>query len=113
MLLLFYISETGNDNKLETLTGFAWSLRLRALMENTNDIASAMAFWESTNNTLGINHGVGSAADNQFLALETKAGYTAYFKANDPREANFQVNNTHYGFPLTGTLDANGVGFFH
>ncbi len=49
----------------------------------------------------GINHGIGSAADNQFLAMETKAGYTAYFKANDPREANFEVNGTHYGFPLT------------
>ncbi len=49
----------------------------------------------------GINHGIGSAADNQFLAMETKAGYTAYFKANDPREANFEVNGTNYGFPLT------------
>ena len=36
----------------------------------------------------------------QFLALETKAGYSAYFKANDQREADFAVNGTHYGFPL-------------
>ena len=94
------MAETGNDNKLETLTGFAWSLRLRALMENASNLAQATAFWKATNNTLGINHGIGSATDKQFLALETKAGYTAYFKANDPREADLVINGTHYGFPL-------------
>lgn len=93
-------TETGNDNKLETLSGFAWSLRLRALMEQASNLAEALQFWRDTNNTLGINHGIGSAADNQFVALETKAGYTAYFHANDPRESGLVINGTQYGFPM-------------
>lgn len=60
----------------------------------------ARAFWEATDNTMGINHGIGSAADPGFLALETRAGYTAYFEANDTREADANVNGTHYGFPM-------------
>jgi len=41
-------------------------------MEVASNLTEAMAFWNATNNTLGINHGIGSAADNRFLALETK-----------------------------------------
>ena len=79
------VHEAGDDNKLETLDGFAWPLRLRALMESVTTIDEAKSFWESTNNTLGINHGIGSAVDKKFLALETRAGYTAYVVGSVPR----------------------------
>ena len=102
------VHEAGDDNKLVTLEGFAWSLRLRALMETATDLASAKQFWETTNNTMGLNHGVGSATDPGFLALETRAGYTAYFEANDPREADANVNGTHYGFPMVRFRDRVG-----
>jgi hypothetical protein len=69
-------------------------------MEQASNMAEALQFWHDTNNTLGINHGIGSAADNQFVALETKAGYTAYFHANDSREADLVINGTRYGFPM-------------
>jgi hypothetical protein len=42
--------------------------------ENAANLAQAEAIWEATNNTLGLNHGIGSAADGQFMCLETKAG---------------------------------------
>jgi hypothetical protein len=32
----------------------------------------ALAFWSKTKNTMGINHGIGSAADARFMALETR-----------------------------------------
>lgn len=94
------VHEAGDDNKLETLKGFAWSLRLRGVMENAHNLAEAKAYWQRYNNTLGINHGIGSAADPKFMALETRAGYTAFFEDNDAREAARQVNGTTYGFPM-------------
>jgi hypothetical protein len=57
------------------IQGFAWSLRLRALMEETSNLQEAVSFWQATQNTMGLNHGIGSAADNSFLALETKVRY--------------------------------------
>ena len=32
----------------------------------------ALDFWRNTNNTMGINHGIGTASDAKFVALETK-----------------------------------------
>lgn len=32
----------------------------------------ALSFWNKTKNTMGINHGIGSAADARFMALETR-----------------------------------------
>jgi hypothetical protein len=49
---------------------------------------------------MGINHGIGSASDSSFLAMETDASMTAYFADNDPREAALTLNGTQYGFPL-------------
>lgn len=69
-------------------------------MERASNLAEAKAFWEATNNTLGINHGIGSSSDPGFLALETRAAYTAYFEDDDAREAALEVNGTHYGFPM-------------
>jgi len=98
------VHEAGDDNSMETANGFGWALRLRYIMENAADLQTVMALWNTTNNTLGINHGFGSAKDNKFLALETKATYTAYFYANDSREANYQVGGVQYGYPLPEAL---------
>ena len=73
-------------------------------MESARSLDDVTSFWQSTNNTLGINHGFGSSADKQFMALETNAAYTAYFRANDSREADHVVNGTHYGFPIAEAL---------
>jgi NAD(P)-dependent dehydrogenase (short-subunit alcohol dehydrogenase family) len=43
---------------------------------------------------------VGSAADKSAIVMETQAGYTAYFRDDDPREAKATVNGVHTGFPL-------------
>lgn len=56
---------------LAGLQGYPWSLRLRGVMEVASNHEEAMQFWNATNNTLGLNHGIGSAADDRFLALET------------------------------------------
>jgi hypothetical protein len=105
------VHEAGDDNTMESGLGFGWGLRLRYVMENANDHASAKALWDATNTTMGLNHGIGSAKDNEFLVLEVKAGYTAYFHANDPREANYQVNGTYYGSPLPEALWRTNHGF--
>jgi hypothetical protein len=94
------VHESGDDNKMETMEGFHWTLRLRYIMERSVTIEDAVALWRATNNTFGINHGIGSASSSKYVALETKATYTAYFYDNDPREAARNVNGTQYGFPL-------------
>lgn len=105
------VHEAGNDNKVVTLDGFAWSMRLRYIMEQARDLKEAVALWEATNNTLGLNHGIGSAADKSFLCLETKAGYSAYFGANDEREANLTVDGTHIGAPMPDAVWRTNHGY--
>eukprot|EP00049_Salpingoeca_infusionum_P017699 m.354045 g.354045 ORF g.354045 m.354045 type:complete len:509 (+) comp16908_c0_seq1:44-1570(+) len=94
------VHEAGDDSKNVTLTGFAWMLRLRELMATATTLHDAQVFWNSTGNTMGMNHGIGSAADNRFMALETNAVFTAMFMDNDPREANRVVDGKRVGFPL-------------
>eukprot|EP01027_Heterolobosea_sp_BB2_P016936 GEZU01024037.1.p1 GENE.GEZU01024037.1~~GEZU01024037.1.p1 ORF type:complete len:527 (+),score=161.19 GEZU01024037.1:76-1656(+) len=98
------VHEAGNDVVTETFLGFTWTLRLRYIMENANNLAEAKALWEQTNNTLGMNHMIASASDvtpgqesHPAYALETMKGYTAYFQDDDPREANL-----FYKDPKTG-----------
>eukprot|EP00048_Salpingoeca_helianthica_P015744 m.228380 g.228380 ORF g.228380 m.228380 type:complete len:489 (-) comp17465_c0_seq1:28-1494(-) len=98
------VHEAGQDSRDETFDGFPWITRLRYIMENAHNLAEARALWMATNNTLGMNHGIGSAADTQFLALETRAHYTAYFGANDPREAAYVYEGQHMGAPLPNAL---------
>ncbi|EGD76165.1 hypothetical protein PTSG_00872 [Salpingoeca rosetta] len=105
------VHEAGDDTRNVTLNGFAWSLRLRALMEEAKNMDDALSFWKRTRNTMGMNHGVGSAADNKFLAMETEEDYTAYFFDNDPREANFVVDGKHYGFPLKDAVWRTNHGY--
>eukprot|EP01125_Pyxidicula_operculata_P012821 TRINITY_DN4222_c0_g1_i1.p1 TRINITY_DN4222_c0_g1~~TRINITY_DN4222_c0_g1_i1.p1 ORF type:complete len:539 (+),score=86.22 TRINITY_DN4222_c0_g1_i1:198-1619(+) len=97
------VHEAGNDmNEFgETFNGFTWSLRLRYIMENAKDLNSALKIWQSTNNTLGMNHLITSASDlatgHPARALETRAGYTAYFMDNDPREASLKWTDPKTG----------------
>jgi len=105
------VHEAGNDNTMESGLGFGWAIRLRYIMEHADDHASARSLWNDTENTMGLNHGIGSAKDNQFMILEVKGGYTAYFHANDSREANYQVNGTYYGSPLDEALWRTNHGF--
>lgn len=76
----------------ETFLGFQWSLRLRYVLENAQNLEQATLLWQHTNNTLGMNHMVGSFEDKGAVAMETMARYTAYFRDNDPREANMTYN---------------------
>ena len=41
-----FAAPAGLDSKYETLTGFAWSLRLRDVMETASNLADVKAFWE-------------------------------------------------------------------
>ncbi len=55
-------------------------------MAKTKNLEEAINFWNSTNNTVGFNHGFGSANDQKAVLLETMMGNTAYFYDNDVRE---------------------------
>mmetsp|Transcript_57157 Transcript_57157/g.134534 ORF Transcript_57157/g.134534 Transcript_57157/m.134534 type:complete len:492 (-) Transcript_57157:53-1528(-) len=110
------VGESGDDNTRETFQGMPWVLRLRALMETATTLAEARSFWSSTNNTMGINHVVGAASDPAAMALETCAGYTAYFGANDTRErdATAQDKSGHperIGFPLPNAVWRTNHGY--
>lgn len=61
-------------------------LRLRHLMANAKNLEESRSVWESTNNTVGFNHMIGSAEDSRALVMETMKGYTAYFNDMDSRE---------------------------
>jgi len=118
------VHETGNDVTAETFNGFAWTFRLRYVMENAVNLASARKIWEATNNTLGMNHMIASASDVKSLsgshpayALETMKGYTAYFQDNDPREAALFYTDpktgkkTQMGWPLPNALWRTNHGY--
>lgn len=41
------------------------------------NLAQARQLWQNSNNTLGMNHGIGSGNDNAFMVLETKVCFSA------------------------------------
>eukprot|EP01013_Petalomonas_cantuscygni_P027614 TRINITY_DN506_c0_g1_i1.p1 TRINITY_DN506_c0_g1~~TRINITY_DN506_c0_g1_i1.p1 ORF type:complete len:513 (-),score=123.05 TRINITY_DN506_c0_g1_i1:1896-3434(-) len=100
------VHEAGDDNDEETFVGMPWTLRLRYIMERASTLAEARALWRASDNTLGINHGIGSAADSAYLILEVKANYTAFFSANDARE-----KASPYGSPLPYALWRTNHGY--
>jgi len=55
------VHEANLEEKPESFRGFPWMLRLRYIMENADDLTSALKLWNSTKNTVGFNHGIGSA----------------------------------------------------
>ena len=63
------------------------------------DLTGALAAWAATNNTVGFNHMVGSAADKAAVVLETHAGYSAHYSANDAQE-----NASAIVDPVDGTV---------
>lgn len=86
-------------------------------MENAADLSEAWNLWEMTNNTVGYNHMITSASDvhtsgvsHPAVAIETMAGYSAYFLDDDPREAGAKLEDyetgeyVRFGFPLPGVL---------
>ena len=125
------VHEANLEEKQITFAGFPWLLRLRYIMENARNNAEAKVLWLATNNTVGFNHMTGSASDAEAYAkategseasagvagasaampamvMETMYNYTAFFNANDPREANATYANAsatagapvRIGFPL-------------
>merc|ERR1712000_371944 len=80
------VHEANLESNDVTFYGFPWLLRLRHIMAYTDDLESGLAMWTATNNTVGFNHGIGSAKDGRAELLETMA-HTAFFGAMDPREA--------------------------
>jgi hypothetical protein len=75
-------------------------LRLRYVMEHAWDLNSALSIWNATNNTVGFNHGIGSAADARFVVMETNADATALFHDMDPREAAATYSPPNGGAPV-------------
>lgn len=109
------VHEANLEEKQESFRGFPWMLRLRWIMSQARNLADAKAMWAASNNTVGFNHAVASAADRNMYVMETEAQYTAYFEANDPREANAKYNTSsgevQAGFPLTEALWRTNHGY--
>jgi len=95
------VAEANLETDTEGFEGFPWTLRLRHVMAKATDLKSAEQIWADTDNTVGFNHMVGSAADAPAgpaaAAMETMFGYTAYFHDDDPREASFEWQNATSG----------------
>jgi len=116
------VSEMNLDNSIVTFSGLAFPLRLRYVLERSNDLNSAKTTWTSTNNTNSFNFLIASASDaakasgdsgTGAYALETIMGYTSFYAANSPVEAaatiycgpgqcNWtpQVGTVHIGKPI-------------
>merc|ERR1712137_105510 len=116
------VHEANLESNSETFRGFPWVLRLRYIMENSKNINEAWAWWDATNNTVGFNHMIASATDvpvtnHGALAIETMAGYDAFFLDNDPREAAALYYDSDIGkeipvgFPLEEALWRTNHGY--
>lgn len=100
------VHEANLESNDETFFGFPWLLRLRHIMTHADDLASAQELWLSTGNTVGFNHGVGSAKDGKALLFETMAHNTAIFGSMDPREVAAEGGN-----PRTDAVFRTNHGF--
>lgn len=94
------MTEIGNDSKATNWLGLAWTMRMRFIMENAEDLERAMTLWNYTNNTSGIMHGVGSSATGKYAIIETNGVRSAYFLDNDIRQQEAMMNGKPYGYPL-------------
>lgn len=81
------VSEMNLDNARTSFDGPPFPLRLRMVMEQSDDLVSARAVWEATNNTDSMNFLIGSAKDGKAMAIEAMRGYSGFFTDNDPVEA--------------------------
>jgi hypothetical protein len=91
------VHEANLESNDITFRGFPWVTRLRYAMSYASTIDEAMTLWNKTQNTVGYNHGFGSAKDGQAVVLETMKGNTALFYANDPREQDLVVFDEQIG----------------
>lgn len=108
------VHEANLESNRDSFRGFPWLLRLRHVMESAANLAEAKAVWETTNNTVGFNHMVASAADAKALVIETNAATSAYFEDNDPREADAafpQPSGVVRGAPLPEAVWRTNHGF--
>jgi hypothetical protein len=109
------VHEANLEEKQESFRGFPWMLRLRWIMAQARNLTAAKSMWAASNNTVGFNHAVASAVDRNMYVMETEARYTAYFEANDPREAAAMYNTSaglvQAGFPLTEALWRTNHGY--
>jgi len=98
------VSEANLDNANVTFRGFPWPLRLRHIMEEATDLASARKVWASANNTAAFNFLIGSASDAPkgpaAMAMETMKDFTAYFYDNSPIEKEAKWENSVIGKPM-------------
>jgi hypothetical protein len=90
------VAEMNLDNSLTTFDGPPFPLRLRMVLEQATDLASAKAVWTATNNTDSMNYMIASAKENAAFAIEAIGGhfsaapphtaFSGFFTADDPVE---------------------------
>jgi len=108
------VHEANLESNIDSFRGFPWLLRLRHIMEHASSLKEARALWEATNNTVGFNHMVASAADGGAIVMETNARTTAFFEDNDAREAGASLpgpGRAIKGAPLKGAVWRTNHGF--
>lgn len=105
------VHEANLESNDITFRGFPWVLRLRHIMAYSSNIQEALGIWNSTGNTVGFNHGVGSDPDNQAVCMETMMHSTAVFGANDPREQDQVVDGQQIGVPRTEAVYRTNHGY--
>jgi hypothetical protein len=102
------VHEANLEENVISFAGFPWIMRLRYVMQEADNLQEGLAVWHRTNNTVGFNHMIASASDapsTAAVAMETMAGYTAYFFDNDPREQNAVQDGERIGYPLPVRCD--------
>ncbi len=99
------VHEANLESNRDSFRGFPWLMRLRHVMELASGLDGARRVWESTSNTVGFNHMVGSAADRKAVVIETNAKDSEYFEDDDPREATARF----YGHDKSGPYNVTGA----
>jgi hypothetical protein len=94
-----------------TFRGFPWVLRLRHIMTHATDLDSALSLWNTTNSTVGFNHGIGSRQDGSAVVMETMQGSSAVFADNDPREQDLVYNGQQIGAPRANAVYRTNHGY--
>lgn len=94
-----------------TFRGFPWVLRLRHIMAYSANLEDALSLWNTTNSTVGFNHGIGSRVDQSAVVMETMQGSSAVFADNDPREQDFVYNGQQIGAPRPNAVYRTNHGY--
>jgi len=105
------VHEANLESNSISFRGFPWVLRLRHVMAYASNINEALSVWNATTNTVGFNHGVGSAADGTAVLMETMFGNTAVFGANDPREQDLVYKDQQIAAPRTEAVYRTNHGY--